>query len=25
MKPRAWKLTELNAWGSEFAFNLGQA
>jgi catechol-2,3-dioxygenase len=24
MKPRAWKLTELNAWGSEFAFNLGQ-
>jgi catechol-2,3-dioxygenase len=25
MKPRTWKLTELNAWGSEFAFNLGQA
>jgi hypothetical protein len=25
MKPRVWKLTELNAWGSEFAFNLGQA
>jgi catechol-2,3-dioxygenase len=24
MKPRTWKLTELNAWGAEFAFNLGQ-
>jgi hypothetical protein len=22
MKPRSWKLTELNAWGAEFSFNL---
>jgi catechol-2,3-dioxygenase len=25
MKPRSWKLTELNAWGAEFAFSLGEA
>jgi hypothetical protein len=24
MKPRAWKLTELNAWGAEYAFSLGE-
>jgi catechol-2,3-dioxygenase len=24
MKPRAWKLTELSAWGAEYAFSLGE-
>jgi hypothetical protein len=22
MKPKTWQLTELNAWGAEFGFNL---
>ena len=24
MRPRTWQLTELNAWGAEFSFNLAQ-
>jgi hypothetical protein len=22
MKPKSWKMAELNAWGAEFGFNL---
>jgi hypothetical protein len=25
MKPRVWTLSELNAWGTDYAFNLGEA
>lgn len=24
MRPRTWQLTELNAWGAKFSFNLAQ-